>query len=96
MLRFRSGKTKCLIATDIAARGLDISDIDLVVISISISISMQINYDYPHSIEDYVHRIGRTGRAGQKGMAVSLLKENDLHNKGKQELCEVTILPHSP
>jgi ATP-dependent RNA helicase RhlE len=58
---FRSGKIRVLVATDIAQRGLDIS-----------GISHVINYDVPAQVEDYVHRIGRTGRAGQKGAAISL------------------------
>lgn len=57
---FKSGKYRVLIATDIAARGIDVRGISLV-----------INYDLPDQIEDYVHRIGRTGRAGHKGHAIS-------------------------
>lgn len=52
---------KVLIATDIASRGLDVKDIDYV-----------INYDMPQNIEDYIHRIGRTARAGKSGTAISL------------------------
>lgn len=58
---FKSGAIRALIATDIAARGIDIDDLPHVV-----------NYEVPHMPEDYVHRIGRTGRAGQKGEAVTL------------------------
>ncbi|GJD08527.1 ATP-dependent RNA helicase DBP2-A [Galdieria sulphuraria] len=54
--QFRSGKQPLMVATDVAARGLDIKDVKYV-----------INYDFPHTIEDYVHRIGRTGRAGALG-----------------------------
>lgn len=57
---FRSGKYRVLIATDIAARGIDVKQIELVV-----------NYDLPSHAEDYVHRIGRTGRAGLAGHAIS-------------------------
>ena len=57
---FKAGKYRVLIATDIAARGIDVSDIELVV-----------NYDLPDNAEDYVHRIGRTARAGKEGHAVS-------------------------
>ncbi len=57
---FKSGKYRVLVATDIAARGIDVSDIELVV-----------NYDLPQQAEDYVHRIGRTGRAGKEGRAIS-------------------------
>ncbi|MEG0789825.1 MAG: DEAD/DEAH box helicase [Alistipes sp.] len=57
---FKSGKTRVIIATDIAARGIDIQNLELV-----------INYDLPDVAETYVHRIGRTGRAGQSGLALS-------------------------
>jgi ATP-dependent RNA helicase RhlE len=63
---FREGRIHFLVATDIAARGLDINDVSHVV-----------NYDIPHSAEDYVHRIGRTARAGRKGMAISLVTRED-------------------
>ncbi len=59
---FKSGSKRVLVATDIAARGIDVSGIELVV-----------NYDLPEQAEDYVHRIGRTGRAGMAGKAVSLV-----------------------
>jgi ATP-dependent RNA helicase RhlE len=58
---FKSGRYRVLVATDIAARGIDVVNIELV-----------INYDLPDNPEDYVHRIGRTGRAGLKGHAISL------------------------
>ncbi len=61
MADFKSGKTEVLIATDVAARGIDVSDIDYV-----------FNYDIPKMSEYYVHRIGRTGRAGRTGTAVTL------------------------
>ena len=63
---FRSAKTPILVATDIAARGLDVEDISHV-----------INYDLPHEPETYVHRIGRTGRAGGSGKAVSFCTSED-------------------
>lgn len=59
---FKSGKLRILVATDVAARGLDIDDLPAV-----------INYELPHTAEDYVHRIGRTGRAGRSGRALSLV-----------------------
>ena len=62
LAEFKRGKIHVLVATDIAARGLDIDDMPLVV-----------NYELPHVAEDYVHRIGRTARAGRKGDAVSLV-----------------------
>jgi len=57
---FKSGKSPILVATDVAARGLDVKDIKFV-----------INYDFPGQIEDYIHRVGRTGRAGQLGSSYS-------------------------
>ena len=60
LTNFKSGKTKVIIATDIAARGIDIADLEMV-----------INYDLPDVAETYVHRIGRTGRAGKSGTALS-------------------------
>ncbi|MFQ3568522.1 MAG: DEAD/DEAH box helicase [Aggregatilineales bacterium] len=60
--RFRSGLIKVLVATDVAARGLDIENVSHV-----------INYDMPYDPEDYVHRIGRTGRAGRDGIAITLV-----------------------
>ncbi|WP_165680496.1 DEAD/DEAH box helicase [Metapseudomonas otitidis] len=64
--RVREGGTKVLVATDVAARGLDIEGMDLV-----------INFDMPRSGDEYVHRVGRTGRAGGEGLAVSLICHND-------------------
>ena len=63
---FRNQKFRVLVATDVAARGLDISHIEHV-----------INYDLPQRTEDYIHRIGRTARAGKKGSALSFISEND-------------------
>jgi ATP-dependent RNA helicase DeaD len=70
--RFRQGIVTILVATDVAARGLDIADVSHV-----------FNYDVPADSEDYVHRIGRTGRAGKKGIAITLLtpKERSRQNQ---------------
>ncbi|MCP3966164.1 MAG: DEAD/DEAH box helicase [Lentisphaerae bacterium] len=62
--RFRSGKEKIVIATDVAARGIHVDNVSVVV-----------NYDMPERSEDYVHRVGRTGRAGQKGISASFVCE---------------------
>lgn len=66
--RFRDGGIELLIATDVAARGLDIDEIDIV-----------FNYDLPQDPEDYVHRIGRTGRAGRSGTAISFIFGKDIY-----------------
>ena len=64
LIDFRSGRVAMLCATDVAARGLDIKDVKLVV-----------NFDMPNNIEDYIHRIGRTGRAGATGIAYSFFTD---------------------
>ncbi|CAK9176131.1 unnamed protein product [Ilex paraguariensis] len=64
--QFRTGRSPVLVATDVAARGLDIKDIRVV-----------INYDFPTGVEDYVHRIGRTGRAGATGVAYTFFCDQD-------------------
>ncbi len=66
--RFREGSVEILVATDVAARGLDIDEIDIV-----------FNYDLPTDPEDYVHRIGRTGRAGRSGRAVSFVYGREIY-----------------
>ncbi len=71
---FKTGKTTVLVATDVASRGLDIE-----------SLPQVINFDIPHSPEDYVHRIGRTGRAGLTGEAISLVAPEDMEALGAIE-----------
>ena len=65
--RFKSRKTRVLVATDVLSRGIDIKDIDLV-----------INFDAPSDAEDYVHRVGRTARAETTGAAVTLVNKADI------------------
>ncbi|KAJ3143656.1 ATP-dependent RNA helicase dbp2 [Geranomyces variabilis] len=77
MEQFKRGTSNVLIATDVAARGLDVRDIKTV-----------INYDFPGNIEDYVHRIGRTGRAGATGTAYTFFTSSD----GKQARALINIL----
>ena len=74
MLDFRNGKIDVLVATDIVSRGIDVDDIPLV-----------INYDVPRDAEDYVHRIGRTARAENKGEAITLVSPEDKHFFNKIE-----------
>ncbi|CAL4066329.1 unnamed protein product [Meganyctiphanes norvegica] len=73
---FRQGRTPILVATDVAARGLDVDDVKFV-----------INYDYPNGTEDYVHRIGRTGRSGKTGTAYTFFTAEN--SKNVRDLIEV-------
>jgi len=83
---FKNGSVDVLVATDVAARGLDIAELPCV-----------INYDLPYNAEDYVHRIGRTGRAGASGDALSLYSDKDsrlladIEKLIKQKLVPVSI-----
>ena len=86
--RFREGKVRFLVASDVAARGLDVPEVSHV-----------INYDVPNHSEDYVHRIGRTGRAGRKGDAIMLVARldeqnyKDILNLIKSEAIEELVIP---
>jgi ATP-dependent RNA helicase RhlE len=81
LFNFKSGKVSILVATDIAARGIDVD-----------SVSHVLNYDLPHEAETYVHRIGRTGRAGATGKAVSFCDwEERKHLKGIERLLRITL-----
>jgi superfamily II DNA/RNA helicase len=72
LARFESGSVDTLVATDVAARGIDID-----------RISHVINFDPPHDSETYVHRIGRTGRAGRQGIGITLLSPDQHHDVTK-------------
>ena len=86
MRDFKKGLFRYLVATDVAARGIDVENISLVV-----------NYELPHERETYIHRIGRTGRAGQNGMAISLLERYEqselkaLEKLLEQEIAELSL-----
>lgn len=67
LTRFKSGERNILVATDVASRGLDIPSVDIV-----------INYDVPTTSKDYVHRVGRTARAGRSGKAITLVTQYDV------------------
>jgi superfamily II DNA/RNA helicase len=88
---FKKGEIAVLVATDVAARGLDIAELPAV-----------INYDLPHSAEDYVHRIGRTGRAGASGIALSLMtsaeerQHADIEKLIKRKLVPETLAVEDP
>ena len=78
----REGRADCLVATDLAGRGIDVPNVKLV-----------LNYHMAKSIEDYVHRIGRTGRAGKKGLAITFLgpEDTDLYYDLKQQLSKSSL-----
>ena len=81
LIRFRSKKTRVLVATDVLSRGIDIKDINLV-----------INFDVPNDAEDYVHRIGRTARADTTGVALTFINEDDQQKFARiEELIEKEI-----
>jgi len=81
MNRFRNGSTNILIATDVAARGIDVDDVEAV-----------INYDIPQDIEYYVHRIGRTGRAGRKGRSFTFVSSREMYRiREIERICHTTI-----
>lgn len=81
MKRFRQGATNILIATDVAARGIDVDDVEAV-----------INYDIPQDIEYYVHRIGRTGRAGRTGRSFTFVTGREIFKVREiEKICRTTI-----
>merc|ERR1719160_1774337 len=75
---FKSGRRPVMIATDVAARGIDVKDVKAV-----------INYDFPGNIEDYIHRIGRTGRAGAKGIAHTFMSLSGKEGRQARPLVEI-------
>lgn len=83
MNSFRNGRTDILVATDVAARGIDVDDVEAV-----------FNYDVPQDEEYYVHRIGRTGRAGREGKAFSFVVGKEVYKlRDIQRYCKTKILP---
>ena len=83
--KFKEGRNRILIATDILCRGIDIQQINLV-----------INYDIPFKVEKYIHRIGRSGRYGRKGVGINLVTPDDLHNLRKIEKFYSTVVERLP
>lgn len=85
MAKFRAGTCTILVATDVAARGIDVNDVDAV-----------FNYDVPLDIENYVHRIGRTGRAGKQGKAFALVPSRDKGKLRELERYTKVSIPEAP
>lgn len=84
MNRFRNGSLEFLIATDVAARGIDVDDLEAV-----------FNYDVPQDTEYYVHRIGRTGRAGKEGLSFTLINGREMGKiREIERICKTTIAQH--
>lgn len=82
LMRFKSKRTKILVATDVLSRGIDIKEINIV-----------INFDAPNDAEDYVHRVGRTARADTTGIALTLVNEEDMYKIHRiEELIEMEIM----
>ncbi len=85
MNSFRNGRTEILVATDVAARGIDVDDVEAV-----------FNYDIPQDDEYYVHRIGRTGRAGREGIAFSFVVGREVYKlRDIQRYCKTKIIPQA-
>ncbi|KAK6047328.1 eukaryotic initiation factor 4A-III [Cooperia oncophora] len=85
MREFRSGSSRVLITTDLLARGIDVQQVSLV-----------INYDLPSNRENYIHRIGRSGRFGRKGVAINFITENDARQLKDIEQFYNTIIEEMP
>ena len=83
--QFRDGHSRVLISTDLLSRGIDIQQISIV-----------INYDIPRNIENYIHRIGRSGRYGRKGVAVNFVTLQDLEKVKHIEQYYNTFIPELP
>jgi len=82
---FRTGSSRILITTDLLARGIDVHGVSLV-----------INYDLPRNFEKYIHRIGRSGRFGRKGVAINLISQDDFHTMGELEKYYNTKIEEMP
>lgn len=84
MNNFRNGSTEILVATDVAARGIDVNDVEAV-----------FNYDLPGDDEDYIHRIGRTGRAGKSGISFTFIVGKEIYNMRRIERLNETKIKRS-
>jgi superfamily II DNA/RNA helicase len=82
---FRAGRTRILITTDLLARGIDVQHVSIV-----------INYDLPRNLENYLHRIGRSGRFGRKGVAINFVRKEDMDTLHAIEKFYDTIVDEMP
>merc|ERR1712151_1369484 len=85
MRQFRSGSSRVLISTDLLARGIDVQQVSLV-----------INFDLPHKMENYLHRIGRSGRFGRKGAAINFVTNQDVRTMKEIERFYHTQIEEMP
>merc|ERR1719321_1729393 len=85
MREFRSGSARVLVTTDLLARGIDVQQVSLV-----------INYDLPSNHENYIHRIGRSGRFGRKGVAINFLTQDDVRSMREIETFYNTTVEEMP
>merc|ERR1712087_937432 len=85
MRQFQSGSSRVLISTDLLARGIDVQQVSLV-----------INYDLPSSTENYLHRIGRSGRDGRKGVAINFVTDRDVRQMQRIECFYETQIQELP
>lgn len=85
MNEFRSGSSRVLITTDLLARGIDVQQVSLV-----------INYDLPRNLENYIHRIGRSGRFGRKGVAINFVTNDDIKTLKELEQFYSTSIEEMP
>ena len=83
--KFRSGETRILLSTDLLSRGIDVQQVSIV-----------INFDIPYSIDNYIHRIGRSGRFGRKGVAINLLTYADIRKLHEIEKYYSTVIEELP
>ena len=82
---FRNGESRILISTDLLSRGIDVQQVSVV-----------INYDVPSSIDNYIHRIGRSGRFGRKGVAINLITFTDISKLHEIEKYYATVIEELP
>ena len=85
MNNFRKGDSRILIATDLLARGIDVQQVSLV-----------INFDIPNNMENYIHRIGRSGRFGRKGVSINFITDYEKEKKEEIEKFYNTVIEELP